>query len=53
MTLYEALTGCLPFDGSWPELRARKRHSDPLPPAAMDAGSARRSQRDLSGIAVP
>ena len=35
MTLYEALTGRLPFDGSWHELRARKRHSDPLPPASI------------------
>ena len=33
VTLYEALTGRLPFDGSWHELRARKSHSDPPPPA--------------------
>ena len=53
VTLYEALTGRLPFDGSWHELRSRKSHSDPPPPAWIDAGGSRRSQRDLSGLAVP
>ena len=53
VTLYEALTGRLPFDGSWHELRAHKSHSDPPPPAWIDAGGSRRSQRDLCGIAVP
>ena len=36
VTLYEALTGRLPFDGSWHELRSRKRHSDPPPPARIE-----------------
>ncbi len=36
VTLYEALTGRLPFDGSWHELRLRKCHSDPPPPASIE-----------------
>ena len=36
VTLYEALTGHLPFDGSWHELRSRKSHSNPLPPAMVE-----------------
>ena len=36
VTLYEALTGRLPFDGSWHELGWRKRHSDPPPPASIE-----------------
>ena len=35
VTLYEALTGRLPFDGSWQELSWRKSHSDPLPPSSL------------------
>ena len=48
VTLYEALTGRVPFDGSWQELCARKSHSDPLPPASLQPGHSRRTQRDLS-----
>ena len=36
VTLYEALTGRLPFEGSWHELGSRKRHSDPPPPASIE-----------------
>ncbi len=38
VTLYEALTGRLPFDGSWHELGVRKRRSDPPPPASIELG---------------
>jgi eukaryotic-like serine/threonine-protein kinase len=37
VTLYEAMTGRLPFSGSWQTLSARKRHSDPPPPASIEA----------------
>ncbi len=37
VTLYEALTGRLPFDGSWHELGSRKRHGDPPPPASIES----------------
>ena len=33
VTLYEALTGSLPFEGSFEEVRRRKRETDPCPPA--------------------
>jgi hypothetical protein len=36
VTLYQALTGRLPFDGSWQELRSLKSHSDPPPPASIE-----------------
>jgi hypothetical protein len=36
VTLYEALSGRLPFEGSWHELGLRKRQSDPPPPASID-----------------
>ena len=36
VTLYEALTGRLPFGSSWRELHSRKRHSDPPPPVWID-----------------
>ena len=35
VTLYEAMTGRLPFEGSWHELGSRKRHGDPPPPASI------------------
>lgn len=37
VTLYEVLTARLPFVGPWHELGARKRHSDPPPPASIDS----------------
>ena len=36
VTLYEALTGRPPFDGSWHELRSHKNDSDPPPPAWIE-----------------
>lgn len=36
VTLYEALTGRPPFDGSWHELRSRKSQCDPPPPAWIE-----------------
>ena len=36
MTLYEVLTGRLPFEGSWHELRSRQRHGDPPAPASIE-----------------
>ena len=36
VTLYEALTGRLPFDGSWHELGWRKRHRDAPPPVSIE-----------------
>jgi hypothetical protein len=38
VTLYEALTGRVPFDGPVDEMQRRKRESDPDPPAASAAG---------------
>ncbi len=35
VTLYEALTGHLPFEGSFEEVRRRKRETDPCPPAEV------------------
>jgi hypothetical protein len=35
VTLYEALTGRVPFDGSWQELSWHKNHSDPLPLSSL------------------
>lgn len=37
VTLYEALTGRLPFRGSWHELREQKNRSDPVPPGWVDS----------------
>ena len=50
VTLYEALTGRLPLDGSPEEARRRTGESDPPPPRVDRAGDSRRSQRDLSGV---
>jgi hypothetical protein len=36
VTLYETLTGRLPFRGSWHELREQKHRSDPAPPESVD-----------------
>ena len=36
VTLYEALIGRRPFDGSWHELSSQKSHSDPPPPAWIE-----------------
>ena len=41
IVLYEALTGCLPFDGSAFELILRKQTGEPLPPSALIAGVPR------------
>jgi serine/threonine protein kinase len=38
VTLYEALTGRLPFEGSFEEMSRRKREADPSPPAAIEPG---------------
>jgi hypothetical protein len=38
VTLYEAMTGRMPFSGSWQTLSECKRHSDPAPPAGIEAG---------------
>jgi eukaryotic-like serine/threonine-protein kinase len=35
VTLYEALTGRLPFDGSFEDVLRRKRETDPRPPAEI------------------
>jgi hypothetical protein len=35
VTLYEALTGRLPFDGSFEDVRRCKRETDPCPPATI------------------
>jgi hypothetical protein len=38
VTLYEAMTGRMPFSGSGQTLSERKRHSDPPPPAWIEPG---------------
>ena len=38
VTLYEAVTGRLPFGGSWQELSVHKSHSDPPPLASIAPG---------------
>ena len=51
-TLYEALTGRVPFSGAPLEVLLRKREVDPPSPADVDAGSACRSELDLHGADV-
>ena len=51
-TLYEALTGEIPFRGPLIEVLLRKRERDPPPPSELAAGCARRSQLDLHGVDV-
>ena len=48
VTLYEALTGRPPFDGSWHELRSHKSAERPASTRVDRPGGSRRSQRDLS-----
>ena len=53
VTLYEALTGRVPFDGPFEDVLRRKRETDPCPPAEIAAGRAGGLERHLHGPAAP